>query len=1105
LNVSFDTWDNGATESIAIDIKMGQTLVAHKRFSGTRDLEEPAPYACEPITTLPGGGQMSIETDPAGTPAPGTFVDLNISVTESGAFSLTYKGVELYKELALPGWAPRAGRWVIGGRTGNANDNHWIDNLNINTISADQIRPYVSGITPSAQGLRNLLDSQPIVFNVSAPGFDLVDASVKLTLNGVDVTSSTVIAPGAGPFDKTVTYTPTAPYAPGSRQEAILTYSDNGTPAGAGVARIVFWVSPVPILGTLYIESEDFNYNDGTTSGLFFDFGSPSGSYDGKGAVQGVDHNQGNGTGNPDSDLYRTEQPNNGISVPGGAADAQRGDITITPDYKVGWNDAGDWYNYTRTFPNTTYKIFGRFSSGGADTHAQLDRVTGDRSLPNQTTVPLGRFDAEATAGWDTFCFIPLRNANGDDVIVRLKDVTTITDTLRPNVITAEPAAGSLSVRNPKLRVVIADADTAVVASTIKLFLDNVQVTPITVTDTASGAEAEFQAPLLAEGSTHTVKVTFSDNDATPANLESSWSFSVGPFKGGGLTLFIEAEDFNYSNDDGTNPGQHVEFGDATCSILGKSGVQNVDWNEANPANDGGAVPAYRQPTGVECAKPGTDGFVRGDQVVACSYIVGWNDAGDWYNYTRTFAGNKRYNVYARLASGGAAESAELAIITSDPTLPNQTKQPIGTFNSPATGNWDVFHTVAMKDGAGNLASVRLSGLTTVRFSVLPGNLDVNYIAFVESDVQFITPTVTSAEPRPNSDYARQPRITAVIADQDSKVVASTIKLVVDGTDVTSSSTVTDTASGATIAYQVPAASPLGSVHNVHLEYKDDQATPASLAFDWSYKEGIYNAEKNLFIEAEDFNTQSGLFLPSNPGTGDPFNAKGLYNTLPATHLIDYFLAGTNPDSPLYRQLNPPNGIVNLDDSYRTGAGPRPGFEVVPDYKVGWTDPNDWFNYTRDYGAGGVFNIYLRASHGDPVATIGGGVDLVTGATTDAQTTSRIGNFRAPATGNWDGFIFIPLKAADGSVASVPLAGEKTLRYTVEANGGDINYMMLVPVACSAHVSIANGNVSVQYPAGVLQSAPALTGPWSNVANAAPPVYTAPVGPGVLLFRIICP
>src|SRR5213078_176747 len=105
-------------------------------------------------------------------------------------------------------------------------------------------------------------------------------------------------------------------------------------------------------------------------------------------------------------------------------------------------------------------------------------------------------------------------------------------------------------------------------------------------------------------------------------------------------------------------------------------------------------------------------------------------------------------------ASGGADEHGELAFVNGDPAATGQTTSRIGTFDAPATGNWDIFHTVPLRNSAG-LTSVRLGGLTTLRFTTLPGNLDYNYLAFVKADVQFITPSVASVDPRADSDYAR--------------------------------------------------------------------------------------------------------------------------------------------------------------------------------------------------------------------------------------------------------------------------------------------------------------------------------------------------------------
>ncbi|MCI0746500.1 MAG: Ig-like domain-containing protein [Verrucomicrobia subdivision 3 bacterium] len=1078
LSVNIDTWDNGAGESRGIQIKNGGAVIASQRFAGRRDGDEQTGYFCQTVLRDSAGNPVALATDPSGTADPGTFVDLEIRLCSWGTLSVTYKGLEIFKDV-VTGYVPRPGRFVFGARTGGANDNHWIDDLTIVTDTSPQ-PPRVASALPAPNPALDVSETSTIQFviNYSGSTFTPNLASIRLTIDGVDVTPT--VADDAMAKTTTVTHVPTTAYSLAARHEAVLTYNDSETPALTATARKVFHVTPVPVgtvAGTtLFIEAEDFNYfntND-MTAGHFFDFGAPAGSYTNLAAKHDIDYHL--AASNPDSPLYRVLMPPNGISVPGGAGDNLRAGVPINPDYKVGWNDAGDWYNFTRTFPNTTYKIYGRFASGGTDSHFDLSRVTSDSTVSNQTTVSLGTFDAEPTGGWDTFCFIPLRNASGQDVIVRLNGLTTLRlttlpgngdvnyiafvptvgPTLRPTLVSASPANGSTNnVRDPLIKVVIADADTQVVPGSIRLFLDGTELLPLVVTDTAGGAEAEFQitAP-LPENSSHTARVIFADNDATPVSQTNTWTFAVGVFKSGTGTLFIEAEDFNYS-DDGTNGGLHANFGDPDCSLLNKTGVREVDYFQTS-GNDPGAVPAYRPATDVEIAKPGTDGFIRGDHTITCSYIVGWNDPNEWYNYTRDFGASARYNVYARLSSGGANENAELARITSDPTATGQTKEVIGTFNSPPTGNWDVFHTVPLRDGAGNLVSVRLGGVTTLRFTVLPGNLDYNYLAFVKADVQVVTPTVASVEPRPDSDYARVPKVIAVIRDQDSAVVASSLKLTFDGTDVTSSSTITDTATGAMIMFQAPGGSAVGTAHTVKVEWQDDQTTPAAGSFTWTYREGIYSAEANLFVEVEDFNTASGTFIPSSPG--HPFNEKGQYLGLDGVRGVDY--NDFTGDSHQYRSTNVMVGMVNLDDSYRTGAGPRPGFEVVSDYKIGWTDANpanpDWYNYTRDFGGGNDFQIFLRASHGDAAATIGGRLDLVEGATGTNQTATALGNFRAPATGNWDGFTFIPLKDTNGSVVTVSLVGVKTLRYTVEANGGDINYLMLCPLLPANDCPVAN-------------------------------------------------
>jgi len=753
-----------------------------------------------------------------------------------------------------------------------------------------------------------------------------------------------------------------------------------------------------------------------------------------------------------------------GVETRPEANDSARGDRTITCDYVVGWNDDGDWYNYTRDFGTSArYHVFARLASGGSDMNAELARITFDPTHTNQTKEVLGTFASPPTGGWNVFNDIPLRDSQGNLVSVRLDGLTTLRFTVQPGtldfnylvfvpaqvqeirtrVTSVEPPANS-EARAPLIVATLSDGDIArVVPSSIKLIFDGTDVTAFsTIVDTDSGAQISYQAPEGSPaGTVHTVRVEWTDDNPTPRMESFTWNYREDIHNTAGA-LFIEAEDFNYS-DDGITGRLHANFGDPDCSLLGKDAVPLMDYFEVFDSN---LSPEYRAPTGVE-TRPEPGDSARGDRTITCDYVVGWNDDGDWYNYTRDFGASTRYNVFARLASGGADMNAELARITFDPTGTNQTKEVLGTFASPPTGGWTVFHDIPLRDSEGNLVSVRLEGLTTLRFTVRPGTLDFNYLVFVPAEVQEAPTRVTSIEPRANSDYARAPLILATLVDGDiARVVPSSIKLTFDGADVTAFSTIVDTDSGAQISYQAPEGSPTGTVHTVRLDWMDDSPTPRMESFTWNYTEGIYNADKNLFIEIEDFNTASGLAFPSFGRV--PFNTKGLYNTLGATTGIDFNDSG-NFEADAYRNGEVPNvGMITVDDAYRGGAGPRPGFETVADYRIGWADANaDWYNYTRNYRGRGTYEIYLRASHGDIFATIGGRLELIDDPASATPQKTLLGTFSAPATGDWNAFTFVPLRNANGEKVRVRLQGVRTLRFTVESSFTDLNYLMLCPTA----------------------------------------------------------
>lgn len=222
----------------------------------------------------------------------------------------------------------------------------------------------------------------------------------------------------------------------------------------------------------------------------------------------------------------------------------------------------------------------------------------------------------------------------------------------------------------------------------------------------------------------------------TVKNAEGSATSDLGllmaPLTAQTGALYIEAEDFDFDG------GKYVT--DQPIGVTGayagglykdKGGTRGVDWNDS-PGND---QPVYRKATGVEAGKPGTDGLTRAGFDVKVNHIVGWNDAGDWYNYTRqTPAGD--YYVIGRLSSGEPNNpiKAQLDEVTAGHGTPNQTLKKIGSVNVPTTGNWDTFTFVAFRDDAGNAAKVTLGGEKTLRFTVGPTgpvNLDINYLLFI--------------------------------------------------------------------------------------------------------------------------------------------------------------------------------------------------------------------------------------------------------------------------------------------------------------------------------------------------------------------------------------
>jgi len=179
LVVNFDTWDNGAGEAPAIEVKWLGQVIARAPFQAS---QSPAGI-----------------TDPAAA-AKQVAIDLE----RGGAISVSYGGTVVINRAQTPYSAGTVGtpKWIFGARTGAANDNHWIDDLRIVTYTTPN-----SGTLPIPGLFNTGVDAQgrPLPDNAGDPHYRLVAGSV--------LTGTPVAATAGGGF-------PIGPWLPDDRHSA---------------------------------------------------------------------------------------------------------------------------------------------------------------------------------------------------------------------------------------------------------------------------------------------------------------------------------------------------------------------------------------------------------------------------------------------------------------------------------------------------------------------------------------------------------------------------------------------------------------------------------------------------------------------------------------------------------------------------------------------------------------------------------------------------------------------------------------------------------------------------------------------------------------------
>src|SRR4030095_16538360 len=128
--VNIDTWDNNGTdEAPDLDVNVGGTVRAFQSLAGER---EGGRAPAGPLVNDPATGQpLSFDTG-------ASFADVRIHLEADGTLDVDFKGVRVIDNVPLGITLPLGNaRLAFAARTGGPNENHWIDDLQVEAFAPD--------------------------------------------------------------------------------------------------------------------------------------------------------------------------------------------------------------------------------------------------------------------------------------------------------------------------------------------------------------------------------------------------------------------------------------------------------------------------------------------------------------------------------------------------------------------------------------------------------------------------------------------------------------------------------------------------------------------------------------------------------------------------------------------------------------------------------------------------------------------------------------------------------------------------------------------------------------------------------------------------------
>jgi hypothetical protein len=530
-----------------------------------------------------------------------------------------------------------------------------------------------------------------------------------------------------------------------------------------------------------------------------------------------------------------------------------------------------------------------------------------------------------------------------------------------------------------------------------------------------------------------------------------------------------EAEDYDYNGGkffDNPVPNAYV-------------GLVATDQVDAHNPNGGGT--SYRPinsggDTGGDLGTEVNGDTPRADFVNAgaTDYDVGWSNGGTdlWGNYTRHYPAGK-WNIYMR-GAGWAAPSESCDMLQGGG--PSGTR--LGEFIVPNSqtavgtlgGTYQNYRFAPLTDIAGNLVEWDTDGSAqTLTLITVTGNWNANYFMLMPVNPDYKpVPYVSNVSPS-GSQMFPLTNLFTFTANSVAGITTDGIVVTLNGIKPYG---LTYTGS----EHSMKATCPLAT--NVSYSVAITLTDPfGSSSYTTTF--GTYSPS-NYTFEVEDFDHDSGQFF-DNPQVD-------AYAGLAGVDGVDAHNSQAGGTS--YRSNDGGDLSTEVNGDAKRAQYTSLG---TNDYDVGWTGAGQWGNYTRHYPAG-VFNVQLRAAGNAGGADMARLLRVTSGVGTSSQTTTSLGQFNVPNTGNWQIYSWAPLVDANGNVVSITNSGGLSTLQLYQDNGGwNGNFLMFNPP------DTTRPTISQIYPdgKGMFQKTNTLSFVASSTVNLSPSVISVTLN-GVL-------